>query len=250
LDEISAAPQSVQAAAYQITLDRSIGEHKLPENCLVIAAGNRVSDKSVVVKMPKALANRLCHMEIAGSFDSWRKWAVQAGIHRKIIGFLMFRQDYLMRFEPSNEELAFATPRSWEMASNILNFVSEDEKSVYALLAGCVGSGMVVEFCAWCKVFQQMPSMEDIFGGRCRIVPQEADVLYATVASMVDYAKKHKDEMEKIGNSIVYAGKLPPDFAAMLMENYMVIEDGYKNKLLKMSEFASWLTKHGSKFLT
>ena len=31
LDEISAAPQSVQAAAYQITLDRVVGEHKLPD---------------------------------------------------------------------------------------------------------------------------------------------------------------------------------------------------------------------------
>ena len=40
LDELSAAPQSVQAAAYQITLDRVVGEHKLPENCIVLAAGN------------------------------------------------------------------------------------------------------------------------------------------------------------------------------------------------------------------
>ena len=54
LDEISAAPQSVQAAAYQITLDRVIGEHRLPENCIVIAAGNRITDKSVAFKMPKA----------------------------------------------------------------------------------------------------------------------------------------------------------------------------------------------------
>ena len=45
LDEISAAPQSVQAAAYQITLDRVVGEHKLPDNCIVIAAGNRVTEK-------------------------------------------------------------------------------------------------------------------------------------------------------------------------------------------------------------
>ena len=44
LDEISAAPQSVQAAAYQITLDRVVGEHKLPDNCIVIAAGNRTTD--------------------------------------------------------------------------------------------------------------------------------------------------------------------------------------------------------------
>ena len=50
LDEISAAPQSVQAAAYQITLDRVVGEHKLPDNCIVLAAGNRTTDRSVSIK--------------------------------------------------------------------------------------------------------------------------------------------------------------------------------------------------------
>lgn len=70
LDEISAAPQSVQAAAYQITLDRVVGEHKLPENCIVIAAGNRITDRSVAFKMPKALANRLMHIEVECSFQS------------------------------------------------------------------------------------------------------------------------------------------------------------------------------------
>ena len=88
LDEISAAPQSVQAAAYQITLDRVVGEHKLPENCIVIAAGNRTTDKSVVFKMPKALANRLLHIEVEGSFKSWKKWTIGSGINDKVMGFL------------------------------------------------------------------------------------------------------------------------------------------------------------------
>jgi MoxR-like ATPase len=88
LDEISAAPQSVQAAAYQITLDRTVGEHRLPDNCIVIAAGNRVTDKSVAFKMPKALANRLMHIEVEGSFDAWKKWAIKSGINDKVIGFL------------------------------------------------------------------------------------------------------------------------------------------------------------------
>ena len=88
LDEISAAPQSVQAAAYQITLDRVVGEHKLPDNCIVIAAGNRVTDKSVSFKMPKALANRLLHIEIEGSYDSWNTWAVKSGINAKVLGYL------------------------------------------------------------------------------------------------------------------------------------------------------------------
>ena len=64
LDELSAAPQSVQAAAYQICLDRTVGEHKLPDNCIVIAAGNRTTDQSIAYKMPKALCNRLMHFRI------------------------------------------------------------------------------------------------------------------------------------------------------------------------------------------
>ena len=75
LDEISAAPQSVQAAAYQITLDRVVGEHKLPDNCIVIAAVKRVTDKLVSIIMPKPLANRMLHIEVEGSFDSRRGWS-------------------------------------------------------------------------------------------------------------------------------------------------------------------------------
>ena len=93
LDEISAAPQSVQAAAYQITLDRTVGEHKLPDHCIVVAAGNRVTDRSVAYAMPKALANRLCHIEIAGDSASWHDWAVGAGIINGSDGELMPQGD-------------------------------------------------------------------------------------------------------------------------------------------------------------
>ena len=97
LDEITAAPQSVQAAAYQITLDRVIGEHKLPENCIVIAAGNRVTDKSVAYNMPRALANRLLHITVKGDPDSWHDWAVKSGIHRFVTSFLEYNPTALMR---------------------------------------------------------------------------------------------------------------------------------------------------------
>lgn len=115
LDEISAAPQSVQAAAYQIVLDRVIGEHSLPDNCIVIAAGNRTTDKSVAYKMPKALANRLMHIEVEVNFDKWTEWAVQKCIHPKVIGFLRFRQEFLLQETSRSDSLAYPTPRTWEM---------------------------------------------------------------------------------------------------------------------------------------
>ena len=245
LDEISAAPQSVQAAAYQITLDRVVGEHKLPENCIVIAAGNRTTDKSVAFKMPKALANRLLHIEVEGSFKSWKQWAIRSGIHPKVLGFLTFRQNYLMKFDAATEELAFATPRSWEMVSNILNFVSDDVDKMLQLISGVVGSGIAVEFRTWTRVYDDLPDLQDIFDGKNPKLPTGTDAMYALTAAMTAYARAHKDEMTRIANSIVYADRMPPDFSAMLMKDYMYIEKNYREKLLQIPAFSRWLSAKG-----
>lgn len=246
LDEISAAPQSVQAAAYQITLDRVVGEHKLPENCIVIAAGNRTTDKSVAFKMPKALSNRLLHIEVEGNFGSWRKWAVSNGINDKVIGFLSFKQDYLMGFNGSTDDLAFATPRSWEMVSNLLNSVDNDIDSMYPLIAGVVGTGVAVEFRTWARVYRELPPIEDIFNGKKPPLPRNTDAMYALTSSMTAYAREHKDDLNRIANSISYANMMPPDFSVVLLKDYMYIENGYREKLMRIPEFARWLSTKGS----
>ncbi len=246
LDEISAAPQSVQAAAYQITLDRTVGEHKLPENCIVIAAGNRTTDKSVAFKMPKALANRLMHIEVEGNFDSWKKWAIKAGINVKVIGFLSARKEYLMAFESSADDLAFPTPRSWEMVSNLLNGVSDDVDKMYSLISGIVGTGVAVEFRTWASRYSELPDVEEIFDGKNPALPKNPDALYALVSSMVSYARTCKNDMNRISNSIKYANKFPPDYSVLLMKEYMYLDDEYKNKLTQNREFNKWLEEKGS----
>ena len=245
LDEISAAPQSVQSAAYQITLDRVIGEHKLPDNCIVIAAGNRLTDKSVVYKMPKALSNRLMHIDVESSFDSWKRWAIEKGINEKVIGFLDFKRDYLSGFDSSNDDLAFPTPRSWEMVSNVLNFIEGDVNKAYHLIAGLVGTGVAVEFRSWAKIYSELPNIKDVFNGKSVDVPKGNDVVYALCSSMVAYAREHKNQMDKISNSIVFANRLSPDFSAMLLRDYMYIEKGYKERLMKVPEFTAWLSSKG-----
>ena len=235
----------MQAAAYQITLDRVVGEHKLPENCIVIAAGNRTTDKSVAFKMPKALSHRLLHIEVDGQFNAWKRWAISSGINDKVVGFLSFRQGYLMGFDPSNDDLAFATPRSWEMVSNILNDVDGDIDSAYPLIAGLVGTGVAVEFRTWANVYKDLPAIDDIFDGKMPNVPTGTDALYALASSMTAYAKAHKGEMNRIANSIVYADRMPPDFATVLMKDYMYIEENYREKLMQIPEFTRWLATKG-----
>jgi len=245
LDEISAAPQSVQAAAYQITLDRVVGEHKLPENCIVIAAGNRVTDKSVAFKMPKALANRMLHIEVESSFSSWKEWAIGKGINAKVLGFLSFRRDRLFGFDPSNDDLAFATPRSWEMVSNLLNSAGDNVDKLYPLIAGLIGSGVAIEFRTWAKVYDRLPDIEDIFKGKPVDIPKDSDVLYALCSAMLVYARAHKDDMNLIANSIAYADRMPPDFSAVVLKDYMYIEKDYRFKLMRVPQFERWMRTKG-----
>ena len=245
LDEISAAPQSVQAAAYQITLDRAVGEHKLPENCIVIAAGNRTTDKSVAFKMPKALANRLLHIEVEGSFNSWKQWAIQSGINEKVVGFLTFNRERLMNFDSNADDLAFATPRSWEMVSNILNYVDSDIDKVYSLIVGIIGSGSAIEFRTWSRVYKDLPDIEEIFDGKQPPMPTRTDAMYALCASMTAYAREHRDDMKRIANSIIYAQQMAPDFSTVLLKDYMYIEKDYRKKLLNIPEFSAWLNSKG-----
>ncbi len=244
LDEISAAPPSVQSAAYQITLDRTVGEHKLPENCIVIAAGNRVTDKSVAYNMPKALANRLCHFEIKGDADAWHDWAIENGIHEYVAGYLEYNPVALMRFDPSGTALAFPTPRSWEMVSNILNTVSQNLPEIYPMIIGCIGHGTAANFKTWTELYRSMPSMADIFAGKEVSVPNAPELQIALRSAMVSYARKHPDQ-KGMDNSIDFACKLPWSFRRRLLHDYSLIPA--LRPLLRNNEIFRTATEDGSR---
>lgn len=241
LDEISAAPPSVQAAAYQITLDRTVGEHRLPENCIVIAAGNRVTDKSVAFTMPRALANRLCHIEIESSAESWHNWAVAHGINQMVTGFISNSPISLNETEFVNNELAFPSPRSWEMVSNILNSVCGDLNKVFPLIEGCIGSQTAFKFRTWCEIFSKLPPVEDVFSDDeyVHVVPKRPEAMLALVSNMVAYAAGKRTEKE-IRNSVEYAAKLPNEIRYKLFDDYLRIRS-IQPALKKCSSYVDWM---------
>ena len=243
LDEISAAPQSVQAAAYQITLDRTVGEHRLPDNCIVIAAGNRVTDRSVAYTMPKALANRLCHIEIVGDSKSWHDWAVGVGVNPTVLGFLDYNPSMLMKFDSMTDGMAFPTPRSWEMVSNILNHVSEDISEVYPLIVGCVGDAAAYELRSWSEIYSKIPDVETIFEGKTSGVPTRPEILFALSSNIVIYAREHHSKVE-VMNVVSYISKLPPEFKNRIFTDFLKIK-GLLGELSKIDEYNHWFLKSG-----
>src|SRR5205823_4197173 len=137
-DELNAAPPLVQASLYQLILDRRIGEYVLPPGWRIIAAGNRAEDASVTFRMPAALANRFVHIEYEIDFEDWRTWAVGAGIHPLVIGFISTRRELL--FNMKTPERGFPTPRSWEILSDTLKAfgTARDAQDIFL---GIVGEG-------------------------------------------------------------------------------------------------------------
>ena len=84
LDELNSAPGATQAAAYQLVLNRRVGNYVLPDNVVIIAAGNRETDKGIVYRMPAPLANRFVHLEMRVDYNSWLDWAVENEIHSDV----------------------------------------------------------------------------------------------------------------------------------------------------------------------
>ena len=118
LDEMNSAAPAVQAAAYQLILNRRVGQYTLPDNVLLVAAGNRDADKGVTYRMPAPLANRFVHLELRVDFDDWFQWAVHNDIHKDVVGYLTFAKKDLYDFDPRSPSRAFATPRSWALRPN------------------------------------------------------------------------------------------------------------------------------------
>jgi hypothetical protein len=212
LDELNAAPPLVQAACYQLVLDRKLGEYRLPDNWSVVAAGNREQDRAVSHRMPSALANRFVHIDFEVDADQWLKWAQQSGISQQVRAFIRFRPSLLHDFDPKKETRAFASPRSWEFVSRLLES-HPDPEMIYELVAGAVGKGAAAEFSGFMDLWHKLPSPSDIMSDPNGIpVPDNPAVLFA-LSEMMGAAMT----IDNISLVMSWARRLPPEFSVLLM---------------------------------
>ena len=248
MDEINTAVPGVMKIANQIVYNRQAGDHRLPDNCIIVAAGNRETDGASVYRMERTLSNRMSHYEIISTVESWKKWAIKHEIHESVVGFLTFRPDRLNCNDTTTDGPAYPTPRTWEFASQAVTLGGGDieDPDVFIDVSSLIGAGTAAEYRTWCRVYGNLPDIREIFAGRMPKVPKKNDELYALISAMSRYAYEHRDDLEAIANSIAYANKLPPDFAAVLIRDYISFEDDYKLRLLKMPEFEQWLRTRGA----
>jgi hypothetical protein len=218
LDEMNSAPPAVQAAGYQLILNRRVGKYVLPDNVVIVAAGNRDSDKGVTYRMPMPLANRFLHLEMRPDFTAWQNWAVDKGIHKDVVGYLSFAKQDLYEFDSKSASRAFATPRSWVFVSDLLKDDDVDTDTLFNLVAGAVGEGLSVKFMAHRKVAGRMPDPADILSGKVKdLSVKEISAMYSLTVSMC-YELRDALENKKVNNKEFH--DMAKNFFTYIMANF------------------------------
>jgi hypothetical protein len=225
LDELNQANQSTQAASYQLILDRRLGDYELPPGWVVVAAGNRGVDKAIANKMGSALKNRFVHIEMLVDVEEWLNWAAKSNIHPSVLGYIRYRstglndlagvgQEGKKRMEAALEGNAFATPRSWYFASEII-YTDPDPSVEHALLAGTIGDANVADFVAFLRVYRDLPDLDALIKEPAKFdAPTDARIRYAITSGLCTRATK-----DNFGSIMKFMNKMPKEFQVLLVKD-------------------------------
>lgn len=235
LDELNAAPPLVQAACYQLVLDRALGEYQLPDGWIVIAAGNLESDRAVTSRMSTALSSRFLHLELDIHLDDWSQWAFANEIRPEIIAFIRFRPELLHKFNPRSGERVFPCPRTWEFTSKILNG-SPAREIEFEMIKGAVGEAAAAEFTGFLRIYRDLPSPDAILLNPDQSdVPTDPATLYALCGALARKASEQTAD-----RLFRYFNRLPPEFSVMAVRD----SERHYADIVRTESFTKWAVRN------
>lgn len=215
-DELTSAPEMVQAASYKFFLDRMVGQRPLHPLAHICAAGNHDDDQAVTVPMSTALISRLVNLSVTHDMNHWMKWAQKGNIRSLITSYLEWRPAAFYTFDNTNPDQPFACPRSWSFVDNLLNVWKGNPTGKTVPIAGCINA-IATEFVAFAGMRATLPKKADVLANpKTALVPgsHEPGPLYALTGALGDWFEKSnaKEMME-------YIERIPSEFQIVTMRN-------------------------------
>lgn len=238
-DEITAAPPAMQAAAYQIFLDRQLGEHKLPANCRLGGAGNRQKDKAVAHRVSTALRGRFINITMTTSPKDWISWALTAGIDPIVMAYIRAVPQALHEQADDSKGIC-PTPRTWHKVSNINpQAIPRDIRP--QIIAGLVGEARALEFAGYLELFHKMIHPDTcISRPDSAPIPDDAPMFWLLGSSLLHHATP--------GNApaiMQYLQRWPGEYGAAFIPDLAIKQPG----LTMTRQYIQWSTKHGNTVL-
>ena len=259
-DELTAADRSLQVAAYELILDRRLGElYQVPKGWYICGAGNRVEDNAVAVAMSSALANRFMHVELREDVDAWVKWGLMNSIHPAILGFVRFRPELLFHQQDENIERGWPSPRSWERVSIAIDsFGGKWNELLRKMVYGLVGRPTGIEFAAFFEKFDHYQDAREAMLDPAKkiTIPDSPAERYAFCSAVTTYiwsGQNQEEEKRLVDGFFRILLKMPKAFGSMMVIDAMAATKIHTAleaiRIIKSHpEFAKWQKSTGGSF--
>jgi AAA domain (dynein-related subfamily) len=191
LDELTAADQRLQISAYSLILDRRVGNYRLPDGWLIVAAGNASFHGAVSHDMGTALADRMFHLNVQTAIDAFLAHAMAEGFAPEVMAFLKVRPDKLddTQSQLAADHLVGASPRGWEDVSSVLRSgLSEAAQRVF--VQGRIGAANAAEFFGVLREIQAGVDVMRLLAARpgeqtAALLPRTLDGLYGMLYGLL-----------------------------------------------------------------
>ena len=236
LDELPQAPVTNQNIAAQLVNERRVGPHKLPHGWVVMAAGNRTSDRAGTNIMPTHLRDRLMFLEIEADIDDTVGHFTKIGVSEKVRAYLRFRPEWLHKFD--TQENACPSPRSWERVSAILDW-NIDERCMVEAIAGQVGRAASADFTGFLAVYDVVPDINKLIAKPDdAAIPDDPAVMFAVSAAI-----SSRMATSNVNNCLKYLTRLPmKEFVAFAVKDALARDPSLK----KVDAIRKWILSEGA----
>ena len=124
LDEINCVSETLAPAMLQFLQCKTFGNHRIPENWIIVAAGNPPEYNRSVRDFDIVTLDRVRRIDIDADYTVWKEYAYLRRIHSAILAYLDIKRDHFYRIETTVDGKRFVTARGWEDLSLLLS-VSE-----------------------------------------------------------------------------------------------------------------------------
>jgi hypothetical protein len=233
LDELNRATRDTQNALYELVLEGRIGKYILPDGWSIVSAGNRAEDGAMVQPMSRALKNRFIHFEMTVDTADWHNYAMRAHFDERVISFINYMPDALDQMETAmrkgkgddiaalRQADAFATPRSWEFASRLLQKAIPQGMTLmdcHSLLSGAVGAPMAGELISYCNIYRELQDLDMLLQDPSSYKPlTETSQVYALCIGLISRATP-----QNFNNLVQILDKLPKEYMVWAMDDCLL----------------------------
>ena len=220
IEELPQAEQSVQKAFFQLVLDRRIGDYILPDQVMVVAVGNRASDRAGASRTNTALNNRFCFLHLEVSVEDWQLWALTSGVAPEVRAFINFRPSLLHDFDPASNPVEFPSPRSWAAVNRV--FRAAPLHLLQEVVAGCVGQGAAAEFAAFLQLYRQLPDIDVVLRNpaTAHVPTKEPAVMYALIGALTERCRQ---DNTLAGAFATYGTRLPDEYGVLAIRDALAV---------------------------